>query len=32
MGHSMPTMLLYLPVDGQIHARNLKDPAEKDLP
>ena len=31
MGHSMQRVLLNPPVDGQIHARNLKGPAERDL-
>ena len=31
-GYSMQTVLLNPLVDGQIYARNLKDPAERDLP
>ena len=32
MGHNMKAVLSHLPVDSQIHARNLKSPAERDLP
>ena len=31
MGHSMQAVLSNPPVDGQIHARNPKGPAERDL-
>ena len=31
MGYSVDVVLANLPDDGQIHTRNLKGPAERDL-
>ena len=32
MGRNVDAVLINLPDDGQIHARNLKGPAQRDLP